>query len=213
MTITAALLSFAVVAALLTITPGLDTALVLRSALVQGHRLAIATGVGIISGAFVWGVAASVGLAALLRASETAFTILRIVGAAYMIWLGARLIYTRVIKKTDAAALASADGALPRGWWGAWSKGLFTNLLNPKVGAFYVAVLPGFIPAGSNDLLMGVLLAGVHGIETAAWFTLIIFGAQGVRRWLARDVVRKSIDGVTGVALIGFGVRLALVAK
>ena len=114
---------------------------------------------------------------------------------------------------TDAAALASADGALPRGWWGAWSKGLFTNLLNPKVGAFYVAVLPGFIPPATNELLMGVLLAGVHGLETAAWFTLIIFGAQGVRRWLARDVVRKSIDGVTGAALIGFGVRLALVAK
>ncbi|GAB2467325.1 threonine/homoserine/homoserine lactone efflux protein [Conyzicola lurida] len=213
MTVTAALLSFAVVAALLTITPGLDTALVLRSALVQGHRLAIATGIGIISGAFVWGVAASAGLAALLRASEVAFTVLRIVGAAYMIWLGARLIYTRVIKRTDAAALASADGALPRGWWGAWSKGLLTNLLNPKVGAFYVAVLPGFIPAGANELVMGVLLAAVHGVETAAWFTLIIFGARGVRRWLERDTVRKWIDGVTGAALVGFGVRLAIVAK
>lgn len=212
MTITTALLSFAVVAALLTITPGLDSALVLRSALVQPRRLAIATGVGIISGAFVWGVAASVGLAALLQASEVAFTVLRLVGAAYMIWLGARLIWTRVIKKRDAAD-DLAEGTLPRGWWASWSKGLLTNLLNPKVGAFYVAVLPGFIPEGANQLLMGVLLAGVHGAETALWFTLLIFGAHAVRGWLARERVRKSIDGVTGAALIGFGVRLALVAK
>ena len=115
MTVTAALLSFAVVAALLTITPGLDTALVLRSALVQGHRLAIATGVGIISGAFVWGVAASVGLAALLRASETAFTVLRLVGAAYMIWLG--------------AAFAEASGAQGKDAEKAGSKPLRASLL------------------------------------------------------------------------------------
>jgi threonine/homoserine/homoserine lactone efflux protein len=213
MSIETALLSFAVVAALLTITPGLDTALVLRSALVQGRRLAIATGTGIITGAFVWGIAASVGLAALLRASEVAFTVLRVVGAAYMVFLGARLLWTRVIRPRAIDDDGALDAALPRRWWGAWSKGLLTNLLNPKVGAFYVAVLPQFLPPGLNELLMGILLAGVHGIETAAWFALIIFGAQSVRRWLTRPVVRRSIDGVTGAALIGFGVRLAFVAK
>ena len=213
MTITAALLGFAAVAALLTITPGLDSALVLRSALVQGHRLAIATATGIITGAFVWGVAASVGLAALLRASELAFTILRFVGAAYMIYLGTRLIWTRVIRPRAEADVASEAALLPGRWWSAWAKGLFTNLLNPKVGAFYVAVLPGFIPAGSNELLMGIVLAAVHGIESAAWFTLIVFGANGVRRWLERPVVRRSIDGLTGAALVGFGVKLAISAK
>ena len=213
MSIETALVSFAVVAALLTITPGLDTALVLRSALVQGRRLAIATGTGIITGAFVWGIAASVGLAALLRASEVAFTVLRVVGAAYMVFLGARLLWTQVIRPRAIDDDGAPDAALPRRWWGAWSKGLLTNLLNPKVGAFYVAVLPQFLPPGSNELLMGILLAAVHGIETAAWFALIIFGAQRVRRWLTRPVVRRSIDGVTGAALIGFGVRLAFVAK
>jgi len=208
MTITSALLSFAVVAALLTITPGLDTALVLRSALIQGKRLAIATSLGIISGAFVWGVAAAVGLAALLRASEMAFQILKWIGAGYMIFLGLRMLWTRVIRPSSEAS--DEVGSLPRHWWGAWSKGLLTNLLNPKVGAFYVAVLPQFIPPGSNDLLMGVLLAGVHGIETAFWFSLIIFGAHGVRRWLERPTVRRSIDGVTGTALVGFGIALAV---
>ena len=76
-----------------------------------------------------------------------------------------------------------------------------------------MAVLPGFIPAGSNELLMGVVLAAVHGVESAAWFTLIVFGANGVRRWLERPVVRRSIDGLTGAALIGFGVKLAVSAK
>ena len=209
MTITSALLSFAVVAALLTITPGLDSALVLRSALVQGRRLAIATSLGIITGAFVWGVAAAVGLAALLKASEFAFMVLRWVGAAYMIYLGARMLWTRVIRPRDDAAATSA-GRLAVGWWGSWSKGLFTNLLNPKVGAFYIAVLPQFLVPGTNDVLMGVLLAGVHGIETAFWFALIIFGAHSVRRWLDRPVVARTIDGVTGTALVGFGVALAV---
>jgi threonine/homoserine/homoserine lactone efflux protein len=209
MTITSALLSFAIVAALLTITPGLDSALVLRSALVQGRRLAIATSLGIITGAFVWGVAASVGLAALLRASELAFMVLKIVGACYMVFLGLRMLWTQVIRPRESAA-ADADSRLSRHWWGAWSKGLLTNLLNPKVGAFYIAVLPQFIPANSNELVMGVLLAGVHGIETAAWFALIIFGAHTVRRWLDRPTVRRTIDGVTGTALVGFGVGLAL---
>lgn len=209
MTIETALLSFAVVAALLTITPGLDSALVLRSALVQGRRLAIATGLGIIFGAFVWGVAASVGLAALLRASEAAFIALRLVGAAYMMYLGVRMIWSRVIRPSPDAATED-ELRLPKLWWGSWSKGLLTNLLNPKVGAFYVAVLPQFIPPGSSELLMGVLLAGVHGIETAAWFALIIFGAHGVRRWLERSIVRRWIDGITGTALVGFGVGLAV---
>lgn len=212
MTITSAILGFAALAALLTITPGLDSALVLRSALVQGHRLAIATGLGIITGAFVWGVAASVGLAALLRASELAFTILRFVGAGYMIFLGARLIWTRVIRRREEADAAS-DASLPGRWWGSWTKGLFTNLLNPKVGAFYVAVLPGFIPSGVNELAMGALLAAVHGIETAVWFAIIIYGANSVRRWLERRAVRRTIDGLTGAALIGFGVKLAVSAK
>jgi len=209
MTITSALLSFAVVAALLTITPGLDSALVLRSALVQGRRLAIATSLGIITGAFVWGVAAAVGLAALLKASEFAFMVLRWVGAAYMIFLGARMLWTRVIRPRDDGAL-DTPSRLSRGWWGSWSKGLFTNLLNPKVGAFYIAVLPQFIPQGSNELGMGIALAGVHGVESALWFGLIIFGAHGVRRWLDRPVVQRTIDGVTGTALVGFGAALAL---
>ena len=208
MTITSALLSFAVVAALLTITPGLDTALVLRSALVQGKRLAIATGLGIIAGGLVWGVAAAVGLAALLRASELAFSVLKIIGAGYMIFLGLRMLWTRVIRPRPSSE--APESRLPRHWWGAWSKGLFTNLLNPKVGAFYIAVLPQFLVPGTNDVLMGVLLAGVHGIETAVWFALIIFGAHSVRRWLDRPVVARTIDGVTGTALVGFGVALAV---
>lgn len=213
MTVTAALLSFAVVAALLTVTPGLDTALVLRAALVQGRRLAIATAIGIITGALIWGMAASVGLAALVAASDTAFTVLRVIGAAYMAWLGVRLILTRVFRPRPIPEVDAAAEALPQRWWSAWSSGLLTNLLNPKVGAFYVAVLPGFIPDGSNELLMGVLLASVHGLETAVWFALIIVGAHRLRPWLARDAVHRWIDGVTGVALIGFGIALAFVAK
>jgi threonine/homoserine/homoserine lactone efflux protein len=85
-----------------------------------------------------------------------------------------------------------------------------TNLLNPKVGAFYVAVLPQFIPAGSSPLGVGLLLALVHDVEALVWFSLIIFGAQAARGLLARRSVRRTVDAGTGAVLIGFGLRLGL---
>jgi threonine/homoserine/homoserine lactone efflux protein len=90
--------------------------------------------------------------------------------------------------------------------------GLLTNLLNPKVGVFYVALLPQFVPAGSDPLLVGLLLAAVHGALSAVWFLLLISLATALSRWLRRPTTVRVIDGVTGTALVGFGVRLAAAA-
>jgi threonine/homoserine/homoserine lactone efflux protein len=212
MTVAQAVAGFAVLAILLTIIPGLDTVLVLRGALSGGRGYAFATAFGISAGALVWGAAAAVGVAALLTASTLAYDSLRIAGALYMLWLGARLLWAAV-RHTDAPSLtldgAQASGALVSGW----RSGFLTNLLNPKVGAFYVAVLPQFIPPGTSPLGMGVLLALVHDLLSLVWFTAIIFTAATMRRALSRRTPQRVVDGVTGTALVGFGLKLGLSSR
>jgi len=209
MTITQALLGFAVVAALLTIMPGIDSALVLRSALTRSRRVAIATGIGICCGAFVWGAAAAVGAAALLAASELAYRILTLAGAAYMAYLGGMMLW-RTLRRRPAEQPELPDAPRSDGFWRAWTTGAATNLLNPKVGVFYIATIPQFIPAGSVPVVMGLLLAAVHVALTVVWFALLIGAAGLFRRWLSKESVTAWIDRVTGVVLIGFGLKLAL---
>jgi threonine/homoserine/homoserine lactone efflux protein len=203
----AAVLAFAVVAGALTVTPGLDTALVLRAALTRDRREAAATAAGIIAGVLVWGAAAAVGVSALLTASDLAYDVLRYAGAAYLVWLGARLLVRAV---RGSGADSEPTGPPATSVWRAARTGLATNLLNPKVGVFYVALLPQFLPVGSNPLAMGLLLAGVHGALSAGWFALLIALAGALGRWLRRPATVRGIDGITGVTLVGFGTRLAL---
>lgn len=213
MSAASAVASFAIVAGLLTITPGLDTALVLRAALAGGARRALLTGLGICSGAMVWGASAAVGVSALLTASSWLYTVLRYAGAAYLVWLGARLIWTGVIRRAPAADLepsAPVDGI---GAWASFSRGLMTNLLNPKVGAFYVAVLPQFLPEHASPVAMGLLLALVHDLETMLWFLLLILAAARMSRWLRRRSVLRAVDGGTGSVLVASGVALGVLAR
>jgi threonine/homoserine/homoserine lactone efflux protein len=205
-TLAAAVLSFAVVATALTVTPGLDTALVLRAALTRGRGEAAGTAAGIVAGLFVWGAAAAVGVSALLTASQLAYDVLRYAGAAYLVWFGVRLL-ARAFRSRPVAEPFAADAGST---WRAARTGLATNLLNPKVGVFYVALLPQFLPAGSDPLLVGLLLAGVHGLLSVVWFALLITLAAALSRWLRRPATVRAIDGVTGVTLLGFGVRLAV---
>lgn len=209
MTVGSAVLSFALVAGLLTITPGLDTALVLRSAVLHGRRRAFATALGINTGVLAWGAGAAVGVSALLTTSTLAYTILKVLGAAYMLYLGSRLLITALRPSATAGPPDSTDGEV-HGAWQAWRAGLLTNLLNPKIGAFYVAVLPQFIPEQTSPLAMGLLLALVHDLLGIAWFTVLILAAHRTRAFLQRRSTGRAVDGTTGAVLIGFGVRLSL---
>lgn len=210
----AAVVGFAVVAGLMTLVPGLDTALVLRAAITQGRASAYATVAGISAGLLVWGVAAAVGVSALLAASQVAYNVLRVAGALYMVWLGAMLIRSTFITKTsdDLAAPCAVDSgpAAPESLWSGFRRGFLTNLLNPKIGVFYVAVLPQFIPADAPQAVSGVLLAMVHVFEGLIWFSVLILATQLLRTWLDRPVVQAWIDRITGGVLIGFGVKLVL---
>lgn len=210
-----ALLSFALVAALLTIIPGLDTALVLRAALSKGRGYAFAIATGINTGALMWGVAAAVGASALLAASEFAFRLLTLAGATYMVGLGAIMIwqsFRRGPSETLSAAQVGRPVASPPSpsLWRGWLAGVGTNLLNPKVGVFYLATIPLFIPAGTPPLLMGVLLALVHTTLGFVWFTLIMIGTGFAARWLKNARTSRIVDRLTGGVLIGFGAILAL---
>jgi threonine/homoserine/homoserine lactone efflux protein len=202
-----AVLGFGLVALLLTITPGLDTALVLRAAITRGRREAVATALGVVAGVLAWGAAAAVGVSALLAASTVAYDVLRLVGAGYLVWLGGRILWRLVRHPAEAAAGSSPS---PGGAWRSARTGLLTNLLNPKVGAFYVSVLPQFLPPGTPALGMGVLLALVHAALSLVWFAVLVLGAVAARRWLQRPGASRTVEGVTGVALLGLGLRLAL---
>jgi len=205
-------LGFAAVAGLLTIIPGLDTALVLRATATDGRRHGLATALGVSTGTLVWGVGAAVGISALLTASTIAYDVLRVAGALYMIWLGGRLL-ARAVRNDEPAAAVPGEAPRGRRLAGSWARGLWTNVLNPKIGAFYVAVLPQFIPAHSSHLAVGALLAMVHDFEGLVWFAAIILGTHFVRTVLHRRSIQRGLDGLTGVALIGFGVRLGLASR
>ncbi|WP_462418263.1 LysE family translocator [Kytococcus sp. Marseille-QA3725] len=208
MTLTDALVSFALVAAVLTVTPGLDLALVLRAALRDGRRAAAATGMGVCAGILAWAVAAAVGVSALLAASATAFTVLKLVGAVYMVYLGLRMLWGvfRGNHAVDLDAVPSTRGGAVEHF----RRGLLTNLLNPKIGAFYVALLPQFMADGVEPALMGLLLSSVHVAETSLFFGLVIVGAHAVRGLLQKPAAQRAVDGVTGTVLVAFGARLAL---
>lgn len=205
------LLSFGLVAGLLTLVPGIDTALVLRSSLARTRGFAFATALGISTGLMVWGIAAAVGVSALLAASELAYRALTIAGAAYMVWLGASLLWkSRAKDPSSASPEVRVPAAARHQLFQGWLTGTGTNLLNPKVGVFYIATIPQFIPPGTPPLLMGILLAGVHCVLGLAWLTFLIFGAGFASKWLKSARSLRIIDRITGTVLIGFGLRLAL---
>ncbi|SEG87728.1 Threonine/homoserine/homoserine lactone efflux protein [Nonomuraea solani] len=205
MDIAGSIWSFAAVAALLTLTPGLDTALILRTSLLAGRRPAWGVTLGIQLGTLVWGILTAAGLSALLAASQLAYDILRWAGAAYLIWMGLRMLLTR------SGPQDAPEGQEVRFGTG-FRRGLVTNLLNPKVGAFYVAMLPAFIPDEAPHALMGLLLAGVHVAEGLVWSALLIGFATLMGGFLRSAVVRRVLDRLTGVVIVGFGVRLAAVS-
>ncbi|MEV4439554.1 LysE family translocator [Streptomyces sp. NPDC049577] len=207
--------TFAFIVGLLTVTPGLDTALILRTAALGHRRRAWGVVLGIQSGTLTWGVLTSLGVTALLTVSHLAYEILRWAGAAYLVWMGGRLLWgtwchppgpgPRVARDATGAGAGTGGSLL-----GGWRQGFVTNLLNPKMGAFYVAILPQFLPAGGSRLVPGVLLAGVHILLAVVWACALIAFARMLRGRLQRPSARRLLDRVTGTVIAAFGIRLAL---
>ena len=197
------LIAFTMAAALLTITPGLDTALVLRTAASESPGHALLAGIGIAMGCLGWGMIVAVGLGALLAASELAYTALRWVGAGYLFYLGWKLLRS----PRRSLDLARLPGTRANGlqWLG---RGFLTNMLNPKVGVFYVSFLPQFIPQGADVMASTVLLAAIHATLGILWFIVLIAATRPLAGLLQRGSVLVWLDRLTGGIFVAFGVRL-----
>ena len=191
-------------ATLLTITPGLDTAMVLRAASVDGARTAALTAIGIGIGCLAWGGAVSLGLGAVLTTSELAYALLKWAGAAYLVWLGAKLI----LQPRDSIAVVGDSSTAGDSM--ALRRGFLTNMLNPKVGVFYLTFLPQFIPAGASVARYSFFLAAIHVALGLAWFAMLISATAPLSQILKKPAVTKMLDRVTGALFIAFGIRLAV---
>lgn len=205
MTTTEALVAFSLAAGLLTLTPGLDTALVIRTAAAEGPRRATGAAIGIGLGCLIWGAAASFGVGALLTASEMAYTVLKWVGALFLAWTGIKMIL-KPRDQFEPGEMRPVDA----GPIAALRRGLLTNLLNPKVGVFYVSFLPQFMPAGVDPARFGLMLTTIHVVEGLLWFAALIAATVPITGLLRAPVVVRWLDRITGCVFVAFGLRLAL---
>jgi RhtB (resistance to homoserine/threonine) family protein len=196
-------LLFLGIVALLTVTPGADMAMVARSVLTGGRRDALATTLGISAGCLVWAFASAVGVAALLAASRSAYDALRLVGAAYLIWLGVQSLLAARRGTREPAEAAAARRAAP------FRQGLLTNLFNPKIAVFYSTFLPQFIEPGDPALALSLALAGVHIALGVAWLSLYAWLVDRAVAAFKGSGLRRALDAVTGTVLVGLGLRLA----
>jgi threonine/homoserine/homoserine lactone efflux protein len=204
------LLTFSAAAVLIVLLPGPDTLVVVRSLLRGGRGTALKTAAGVCSGLCVWVIVATVGLSAALRASKDGYLALRIAGAVYLAVLGVQALRSRgVSAEIDQAELEAAGSRKRGGLLGTgYATGLVTDLLNPKVGVFFVSFLPAFIPAHHNVTAWSLLLGAIFVVLTAAYFVALLFFADRVMHGLRRPTTRKRLDRLTGLVLIGFGARL-----
>jgi threonine/homoserine/homoserine lactone efflux protein len=200
--------AYLVVAALLIVTPGPDTALVTRNALLAGKRAASFTTLGIGAGSIIWALASVLGIAALLEKSVVAFTVFKFIGAAYLGYLGLRSLIASFRRDRQASMTTAAPQATQLGKQVAFRQGLLNNLLNPKAGAIFVTALPQFIIPGDPPLRL-VLMMLTYEVILLGWLNLYgsLVSRAGQSRFGTR--VRAILQGVTGMVLLALGVRLA----
>lgn len=205
-----ALLGFALTATLVILAPGPDSMLVMRNTVRLGLRAGWTTAAGTMSGLLLWAVAAALGISALVEASRIGYDILRFAGAGYLIWLGlVSLGLFRRRKNPHHEQQHDMPDGEPVRWGRTYLNGVLSNLLNPKIGVFFVALLPGFVPAGAPTALFCIALGTWFAVETLAWFGVMAWMvARGVG-WLRRSSVQRWLERATGAVLIAFGLRLA----
>ena len=199
------LAAFVAVSAVVICTPGQDTALTIRNTLTGGRRSGIATAGGVAAGQAVWTVAASAGVVALLTASEPVFRTLKLVGAAYLVYLGAQSLRAAVRHRAHEHAVRSVAPLTPHR---ALRQGVLSNLGNPKMAVFFASLLPQFAPEGSASFGVLLGLGLLFCALTFAWLTFYAVAVSSLGRLLTNSV-RRALDAVTGVVLVALGFRLA----
>jgi RhtB (resistance to homoserine/threonine) family protein len=201
-------LVFIGVAAIVIIIPGPDTAVVTKNVLVHGRRAAMGTALGVGAGLAVWTIASAVGVVSLLRASAVAFTVLKLVGALYLVWLGVQAL--RAANRAESVDHLSLATGPAIGVGGGLRQGFLTDLANPKIGIFFTSLLPQFVDPGRAILFPFLALGAVFVLMTILWLFGYCLVAARVADTLVRPRVRAAMDRFTGIVLIGVGLRLAV---
>jgi threonine/homoserine/homoserine lactone efflux protein len=196
-------LPFLAIAVFVVVTPGVDTALVTKNALLHGRRAALLTALGVNAGIAVWTTASAFGLGALLHRSETLFTAVRLVGAAYLVVLGAQAVWWSWRRGHRVAPVVSPSRRSP------FVQGILSNLLNPKIAVFFTSFLPQFVSPGGPVLGQLLLLGGLFNLLGVAWLCGCAVFVSRVGDALRRPRVRAAVERVTGCVLIAFGLSLA----
>ena len=203
------LIAFLGISILVIASPGQDTALTIRNTLVGGRGGGIATAFGVVSGLATWTVASSAGLAALLVASQPLFLAVRLVGAAYLVFLGLQALRAALFTKSELRRPTSRDSATRLHRVVAYRQGLISNLSNPKIVVFFLSLLPQFVDRGQEPFARLLLLGLIFCSITLAWLTLYALVVARVGDFLRRDRVRRALEATTGLVLVGLGLRLA----
>jgi threonine/homoserine/homoserine lactone efflux protein len=199
-------LQFALLVSVLTMLPGIDTAQVLRSSIKGGPKLGYTTLFGIMLGVWAWGIATAVGLSAILLASSKVYTAIKYVGAAYLFYLGAKMIWAaKSAHGLEIGGAQSTESSLKT-----MSRALLITITNPKNGAFYIAVLPQFVPHGMNPFIAGLILSTIHNGLGLIWFSGIISLTRFAKDFFAKPRVTQVMEALSGTVLLGFGARMLL---
>lgn len=194
---------FLVMSLLLILVPGPDSGLVIQNSIVYGKKAGMKTVLGSVSGLFIHTAAAVLGLSALIVKSAWLFTILKWVGAAYLIYIGISSLRT-VLRKEEPAAMTKAKKQKSF-----YLQGFITCAANPKVAVFFLTFLPQFVNDTMNHMLQFSFMGLAYGVMTIIVFTLYVVLIEAFSRWLKKPVVQKALQGTTGAVLVTFGIRLA----
>jgi RhtB (resistance to homoserine/threonine) family protein len=204
--LTGPLLAFLGISALVIMTPGPDTAITIRNTLTGGRAGGVATALGVATGQAIWALATSAGIVALLVASEPLFLAVKYAGAAYLVWLGLQSLRAALRPATGRSAIATARPLTPGS---AFSQGLVSDLSNPKMAAFFTSLLPQFVPPNTASFAGLILLGLLFSLLTLFWLVFYTLAIARVGNVLRRLAIRRALEGITGAALIGLGLKLA----
>ena len=196
-------LAFTLVVAAFAFTPGADTMLVVKNGIRSGSPAGWATTFGILGGTLLHAVISALGLSIVLAQSATLFQFIKLLGALYLVWLGLQALRKIPEPQTDENLTKLAI-------WTALQEGLTTNILNPKVAIFYLAFLPQFISPGDPVLAKSLLLAGIHNLLSLIWLGGLVVVIGQRKRWIEKRSVQFWLSRVSGLILIGLGVRLVI---
>jgi threonine/homoserine/homoserine lactone efflux protein len=200
------LLAFTAVSLVVAVTPGPDSLLVLRQTLRWGRGAGIRAGTGAASGSLVWGVCSALGLTAILAASARSYRAVELAGAAYLLWLGVQGWRTKHGPATAGGRASAPGGRLVKGF----RAGLLSSVLNPKLGLFFLAVMPQFIPRRASTTGYALAYAAIDSLVAVVWLVVLAWLGDRAGRWIRRPRARLTLDRAAGVALIGIGLKLAV---